>query len=76
MPILNKNPDYIVLHVDRNDAVGTAGIFIVDKLLQFKCFVKDKLPNCKIVLSRPIRKADNKVAPQVVNDVITQLKEL
>ena len=41
-----------------------------------KCFVKEKLPNCKTVLSRPIRRADNKVAMQVVDDVITPLKEL
>ena len=56
------------MRVGTNDAVDTEASVIVDKLLQLKCFVKEKLPNCKIVLSRPIRRAYNKV--------VTQLKEL
>ena len=56
------------MRVGTNDAVDTEASVIVDKLLQLKCFVKEKLPNCKIVLSRPIRRAYNKV--------FTQLKEL
>ena len=75
-PILYKKPDYTVLHVGTNDAVDSQASVIVDKLLQLKCFVKEKLPNCKIVLSRPIRRAESKVATQVVDDVITQLKQL
>ena len=54
IPILNKKPDYIILHVVTSDAVDTEASVIVDKLLQLKFFVKEKLPNCKIVLSRPI----------------------
>ena len=41
-----------------------------------KCFVKQKLPNFKIVLPRPIQKAVNTVVTQFVDDVISQLKEL
>ena len=75
-PFLYKKPDYIVLHVGTNDTVDSQASVIVDKLLQLKYFVKEKLPNCKIVLSRPIRRAESKVATQVVDDVITQLKQL
>lgn len=39
------------------------------QLSRLKCFVKEKLPNCKRALSRPIRRADDKVATAV--DVIT-----
>ena len=39
-------------------------------------FCKREIANCKIVFSRTIRRADSKVATQVANDVITQLKEL
>lgn len=38
--------------------------------------MKQKLPNCKIVLPRPIWKAVNKVAAKSFDDVISQLKEL
>ena len=47
IPVLNKSPNYIKLHVSTNDAVITEASVIVDKLLQLKCFVKEKLPNCK-----------------------------
>ena len=40
IPILNKRPDYIVMHVGTNDAVDAEVIVIVDKLLHLKCFVK------------------------------------
>ena len=39
-------------------------------------FCKREITNFKIVLSRTIRRADNKVATQVANDETTQLKEL
>ena len=58
------------MHIGTIDSVDTEASVIVDKLLQLK------LRNCKIVLSRPIRRTDDKVATQVVDDVITQLKEL
>ena len=61
IPILIKKPDYIVLHAGTNDVVNTEVSVIVDKLLQLNCFVKENLPNCKIVLFRPIRRADKKV---------------
>ena len=37
-----------------NDAIDTEASVIVDKLLQLKYFLKEKLFYCKIVLSRPI----------------------
>ena len=54
-----KKADYIVLHVATNDTVDTELSVIVDKLLKLKCFVNEKLPNCKIVLSRPTQRADD-----------------
>ena len=59
--ILIKKPDYIVLHVGTTDAVNTEVSVIVDTLPQLKRFVKENLPNCKIVLFRPIRRADKKL---------------
>ena len=76
MLILNKNLDYIVLDLDENNVVNNEASVMVDKLLQSKCFVKGKLPKCKIALSRIIRRADSKVATRFVDDVITQLKDI
>ena len=46
------------------------------KSISVSVIAKREIANCKIVLSRTTRRADNKVATQVANDVITQLKEL
>ena len=64
------------MHVGTNYTVDTEVSVNIRKLPQLNCFVKEKLPYCKIVLFRPIRRADNKIATQVVDEVITLLKEL
>lgn len=64
------------MHVGTNYSVDTEASVNIHKLPQLKCFVKEKLPYCKIVLFRPIRRADNRIATRVVDEVITLLKEL
>ena len=64
-PISNKNSYYIFFYVFTNDAVNTCvstACVIIQKLLRLKCFIKQKLPNWKVILSRLIQRADNKVA--------------
>ena len=44
VPLLEKNPDYLILHVGTNDVLSYEGTEIVDKLLQLKSFIQEKLP--------------------------------
>ena len=77
MPIIEKEPDYIILHVGTNDAITSSPQQIVDDLLALKLFVKEKLKNCEVILSLPTKRNDNgKAASNVllVNEKLLQLK--
>ena len=73
MPLLKKNPYYVILHVDTNDAVDHQSNDIISKIFKLKEFIQLKVPNCKVIISTPIKRHDNKKASSVVDDVIQQL---
>ena len=74
VPLLEKMPDYVILHVGTNDAMDYEASDIVKKILQVKKFIKFRVPNCKVFISRPIKRHDN--ASRVIEEVIAQLQEL
>ena len=57
--LLEKIPDYIILHVSTNDAIDYEASDIVKKILQVKEFIKLRIPNCKVIISGPINRHDN-----------------
>ena len=72
MSLLEKNPDYIILHVRTNDAVDRQSSDINSKIFRLKEFSQLKVPSCKVIISTPIKRHDNKV----VDDAIQQLQQL
>ena len=76
IPLLEKKPDYLILHVGPNDGINYEGKEIVDKLLQLKSFIQEKLPTANVMLSKPIMRVDVKQRENVVTDVINKLSEL
>lgn len=74
--LLDKKPNYMILHVDTNNAVDINGSEVVQKLLKLKEFVNGKTPDCKIVLSRPIKKNDETNETEIIDKVVMQLQEL
>ena len=54
IPIIKKQPDYLILHVGTNDATTNTSKKIVDDLLILKSNISKQLPSCRIVLSKPI----------------------
>ena len=75
MPLLEKMPDYVILHVDTNDAIDYEASDIVEKKLQVKKFIKLRVPNCKVIISRPIKRHDNDNASRVIEEVISQFQK-
>ena len=71
IPILEKKPEHLILHVGTNDHQQ-----IVNDLLALKQFVKGKLQNCNVILSMPIKRCDNQKASATVNLVNEQLSQL
>ena len=52
-------PDYLILHVGTNDAINYEASDMVKKILQIKQFIKLRVLNYKIIISRPVKKRDN-----------------
>ena len=71
VPLLEKMPDYVLLHVGTNDAMDYEASAIVKKILQIKEFIKQRVPNCKVIISRPIKRHDND-ASRVIEEVVAQ----
>ena len=60
IPLLEKKPDYVILHVGTNDAPYKGGSDISKEILELMRFIKEKHPGCKkITLSAPIIRTDN-----------------
>ena len=70
VPLLEKNPDYVILHVGTNDAVNHQSNNITSKIFKLKEFIQLKVPRYKVIISTPTKRQDNKKASSVVDDVI------
>ena len=75
VPILEKNPDHVTLHVGRNVA-RYEGTEIVDKLLELKSFIVKQLPTTYIVISDPVTRTDSKHLAMEVADIQSHLCKL
>ena len=76
VPLLEKILDYVILHVGKNDAMDYEASAIVKKIIQVKEFIKLSVPNCKVIISRSIKRPDNDNASHVIEKVIAQFQKL
>ena len=76
VPLLEKMRDYVILHVGANDAIDYEASDIVKKILQVKEFIKLTVPNCKVIISRPIKRHDNDNTSRVIEKAISQFQKL
>ena len=74
--LLEKMLDCVILHVGTNDAMDYEASAIVKKALQVKEFIKLRVPNCKVIISRLIKRHDNDKASRVIEEVIAQFQKL
>ena len=54
VPIIKNKQDYLILHVRTNDATTSSSRKIVGDLLMLRANISKQLPNCRIVLSKPL----------------------
>ena len=59
LPTIWKQPKPLVIHAGTKDAVKFISGDILNKLLQFKSVIQEKLPNAKITMSTPTLRLDN-----------------
>ena len=65
MLLLEKVPDYVILYVGTNDAIDYEASDINLRVL-----------NCKVTISKPIKRHDNDNASRVIKEVISQFQKL
>ena len=73
-PLLQKLPDYTILHIGTNDALDNTSKEILDKILKLKTFEQKELPKCKITISTQIKGHDHgKASLKLMNHDISSV---
>ena len=62
VPLLKKEPTYIILQIGSNDSPSKRGDEIANEIANLKAFIYKTLPNVRIFISCPIIRIDNKKA--------------
>ena len=77
VPILEKNPCRLILHVGTNNAKSCTSRETLDKLLKLKTLISEKCPQCQTIFSTPTIRSDkakaNLTGKQLTNHLL-QLK--
>ena len=76
VPLPEKMSDYVILHVGTNNAIDYEVSDIVKKIIQVKKFIKLRVPNSKVIISKPIKRHNNDNASGVIDEVISQFEKL
>ena len=74
VPLLKKKPDNIILHFGTNDAPYKNEDEIYKELKSIKDFIKKQHPSCKVYISAPILRLDNKNAKNILKKYVDKLK--
>ena len=76
LPIIRKQPKYLIIHAGTNDAVKFTSRDILNKLLQLKSFIQEKLPDTEIIVSTPTLRSDNGKAALTIRQLTNRLINL
>ena len=76
LPIIRKQPKYLIIHAGTNDAVKFTPRDILNKLLQLKSFIQEKLPDADIIVSTPTLRSDNGKAALTISQLTNYLINL
>ena len=66
----------IFIHAGTNDAVKFTSRDILNKLLQLKSFIQEKLPDAEIIVSTPTLRSDNGKAALTIRQLTNHLINL
>ena len=76
IPIIQKKPCNIILHVRTNDAKNLPPRRVLDYFLTLKALVKDSLPTCKGFISTPTLRTDDSKAQITISQLTKHLFQL
>ena len=76
VPILEKIPDHLILHVGANDVAHYEGTEIVGKLLELKSFIEEQLPTTHVFISHPVTRTGSKHLTMEIGEIQSHLRKL
>ena len=76
IPIIQKKPRNITLHVGTNDAKNLPSRTVLDNLLNLKALVKDSLATCRVFIPTPTLRTDDGKAQITVSQLTKHLLQL
>ena len=76
VPILERNPCRLILHVGTNNAESCTSREILDKLQKLKTFISEKCPQFQIIFSTPTIMSDKAKANLTVRQLTNHLLQL
>ena len=76
IPLLPKEPSFVIIHAGINDAPYLSSRKILDNLLVLESFITDNLSNCKVVISTPTLCTDDGKATLTVSRLTNHLLQL
>ena len=71
-----KKTKYVVIHASRSDVARSAATDILDKVLQLKKNIKNKLIDADVILSTPTLRTENEKALLILRQLIKYLLNL
>ena len=74
--ILERERDYVILHVGTNNATNLTARDILVKLLRLKSTILDVCKSCKVIISQPTLRSDNGKAALTNHHICNLLEEL
>ena len=74
IPLLKKEPSYIILQIGSNDSPSKTCDEILDEILNLKAFIHSALPNARVFISCPVIRTDNKKANNTLRELDIILK--
>ena len=74
--LLQKRPSHIIVHAGTNDTYHSTSREILNKLLNFKSLIQEKLTDCKVFISTPALRSDSGKATLTVNQLNNHLLQL
>ena len=77
-PILlhKPKPEYIILHIGTKDALNLPPNEILDKILELEKKIEEINKDCKVIISTPTYRFDNRKAGNTVNELTNMLINL
>ena len=76
VPLMRKKPSALILHVGTNNTVSDSSKVILKKINSLISYIKINNPECKIIISQPVRRTDSGKATLTLNNLNKLLAEL